>query len=140
DVARSGGAGAAVRQEAEAFREDAGGRLRRAQKNRALLEAVLDVSAPQATKLYARDEAGRMLVLAQPSVDEQYAAAFRRWGLDVDGRAEAEVAERLRQEPDVVVQELIAGLDAWMMERRSRGRPEAEWRRLFRVAEQLDRS
>jgi Flp pilus assembly protein TadD len=140
DIAHSGEASAGVQREAEAFREDATGRLDRAKKNRDLLEAVLDVSAPQETHRYARGEAGRMVVLAQPSVDEQYAAAFRRWGLDVDGTAEAEAAERLSQEPDVVVQELIAGLDAWMLERRAPGRPEGEWRRLFRVAEHLDRS
>src|SRR5262249_46606139 len=55
------------------------------------------------------------------------------------GTAEAEVVERLRQEPNVVVQELIAGLDGWMIERR-RNRPEARWRRLYRMADQLDHS
>jgi hypothetical protein len=75
------------------------------------------------------------------SVDQQYAAAFRRyWGLDVDGRTESEVLERLGQEPEVVVQELIVCLDGWIMERQRQARPEAEWRRLFRLAEQLDRS
>jgi serine/threonine-protein kinase len=135
DIARSGEAGAAVRQEAEAFRAEAGERLRRAKKNRALLEAVLDVSAPQETR---PDQAGRLMVLNQPSVEEQYAAAFRGWGLDVDGTAEAEAAQRLRAEPDVVVQEVIAALDGWMLERR--GRRTAPWRRLFRIADRLDRS
>jgi serine/threonine-protein kinase len=139
-IARSGGASAAAQQEVEALRKAAAGRLARAEKNHAVLEAVLDVSAPRETDAFIHGEAGRIMVLAQPSLDEQYASAFRRWGLDVDGTPEAEVVERLRQEPDVVVRELIAGLDAWMMERRSRGRPEAAWRRLFRVAEQLDRS
>jgi tetratricopeptide (TPR) repeat protein len=80
-------------------------------------------------------------------VDEQYAAAFRRWGLDVDGTAEVELVARLGAEPDAVVQELIAALDGWMLERRrrqlasrERERPEAPWRRLFHVAEQLERS
>jgi hypothetical protein len=45
DIARSGEASTAVRQEAEAFRTDAVERLGRAKKNRALLDAVLDVSA-----------------------------------------------------------------------------------------------
>jgi tetratricopeptide (TPR) repeat protein len=140
DIARSSGVSAAVQQKVEAFREDTAVRLERAQKNRALLEAIMDVSAPHETKTYTRDEAGRMAVVAQPSVDEQYAAAFRRWGLDVDVTAEAGVVERLGQLPDVVVQEVIAGLDAWMMERRRQERPEAEWRRLFRLAKHLDRS
>jgi serine/threonine-protein kinase len=140
DIARSGGATAAVQQEADAFQEDAGERLDHARKDRALLGAMLDVSAPQDTGDHSQDRRGRFLVLAQPSVDEQYAAAFRNWGLDVDRATEAEVVDRLRQEPDVVVQELIAGLDAWMMERRLRGRPEAQWQPLFRIADRLDRS
>jgi serine/threonine-protein kinase len=126
DIARSGGASAHVQQEAARFREDAALRLDRAAKNRALLEELLDVSAT--------------VTLVQPGADEQYAAAFRRWGLDVDSTAEADVAERLCREPDVVIQELIAGLDAWMVTRRSHGRPEAEWKRLFRVADRLDLS
>jgi serine/threonine-protein kinase len=139
DIARSGGASPAAQAEAEAFQEDATERLERARKTRALLDAVLDVSAPQESSVYTRDRMGRMLVLSRPSVNEQYAAAFRNWGLDVDGTAEDEVVERLRQEPDVVVQELIAGLDAWMLERRRRNHPEAEWRRLVRVADRLER-
>src|SRR6516165_4052821 len=46
DLARSGGASAAVQQEAESFREGAAVRLQRASKNRALMEAVRDVPAP----------------------------------------------------------------------------------------------
>jgi tetratricopeptide (TPR) repeat protein len=140
DVARSGAASAAVRQEAEAFLADADERLGRAKKNGALREAVLDVAAPLDTGPYAPDEPGRMAAPAQASVDEQYAAAFRRWGLDIDGTAEAEVVARLGAEPDAVVSDLIAALDGWMLERRRKKRPEAEWRRLFRVAERLDRS
>jgi hypothetical protein len=98
----------------------------------------LDVWSPPGTNAYNHDKAGRLTVQAQPSVDEQYVAAFRRWGLDVDGTAEAEVVRRLGAEPEPVVQELIAGLDSWMMDRWLQGRPEAEWRRLFRMAEQLD--
>jgi serine/threonine-protein kinase len=139
-MALSGGASAPVQQEAEAFRDDAGGRLERAETNRALLKALLDVSAPLETVARAHDQGVRMTAPGQPSVDEQYAAAFRRWGLDVDAAPEDEVVARLGAEPDVVVQEIIAGLDGWMMERRRQMRPDAEWRRLFRVADQLDRN
>jgi tetratricopeptide (TPR) repeat protein len=38
-----------------------------------------------------------------------------------------------------VLQELIAALDSMMVVRRRQGRPEAEWGRLYRVADQLDR-
>jgi tetratricopeptide (TPR) repeat protein len=140
DVARSGGAGAAVREEAEAFRCAVAERLGRARKDRELLVALLDVAAPHETRSYAGTASGAMMPLAEPSVDEQYGAAFRRWGLDVDGTAEAAAVARLRQEPEAVVQEAVAGLDAWMLERRRQKRPEAEWRRLFRLAAQLDGS
>jgi serine/threonine-protein kinase len=133
-IAQSGGASAAVQQEAEVFLDDARGRLERAKNRRALLKALLDVSET------TRQRRGEVAAPAQPSVDEQYTAAFRRWGLDVDGMPEAEVVARLRAEPDVAVQELIAALDAWMLERRRQKRPEAQWRRLFRVADRLDRS
>jgi serine/threonine-protein kinase len=140
DIARSGAASTAVRRQAEAFRADADERLGRARKNATLREAVLDVAAPQETRSSAPGEATRLASPAQPSVDEQYAAAFRRWGLDVDRTAEADVVARLGAEPDAVVAEVIAALDGWMLERRRQKRPEAEWRRLFRVARQLDRS
>jgi tetratricopeptide (TPR) repeat protein len=140
ELARNGGASAAMQQAAESFREDATLRLQRAQTNRALMEAVLDVSASRETWTANRDEADPLMVLAQTSADEQYADAFRRWGLDVDATAEAEVVARLGAEPAVVVQELIAALDSWMLERLRRQRAEAEWRRLFRAAERLDRS
>jgi tetratricopeptide (TPR) repeat protein len=140
DIARSGGASAALQHEAEVFQEDATGRLGRAEKDRALLQALLDVSVGQETWTSSRNEKGPLMVLAQPSVDEEYADAFRRWGLDVDSTVEAEAVAQLGAEPAVVVQEVIAALDSWMLERRRRKRPEAEWRRLFRVAEQLDRS
>jgi serine/threonine-protein kinase len=137
DIARSGGASEAVRQEAEVVREDAGARLERTEKNRNLLEALQDVLVPHETVAYLFGVANWPMAVTQPSADDQYAAAFRRWGLDVDKAAEAEVVARLGAEPDPVVQELIAGLDGWMLERRQK-RPEAAWRRLFGVADQLD--
>jgi tetratricopeptide (TPR) repeat protein/tRNA A-37 threonylcarbamoyl transferase component Bud32 len=140
DLTQSGGASGPVQQEAELFRADANERLMRAQNTAILLKALLDVSAPLETEMGGRAEIIRMMAPGQPSVDEQYATAFRRWGLDVDGTPEGEVVARLRGEPDVVVQELVAGLDGWMMDRRRQRRPAADWRCLFRVADQLDRS
>jgi serine/threonine-protein kinase len=136
DIARSGGGSAAAEQDAEAFQADAAQRLTRAKKNRALREAVLDVASPREIR---PNEVGIRMALSLLSVDEQYVAAFRRWGLEIEGTEEAEVVRRLRAEPEVVVQELIAALDGWMMDRRRR-QPQAEWRRLFRIASQLDRN
>jgi tetratricopeptide (TPR) repeat protein len=139
DIAHSGGASATVRQEAEVFQDDASGRLERAERNRVLLEALQDVSVQNETLDYVYGRTNTLVGLALPSADELYGAAFRRWGLDVDGTAEADVFARLGTEPAAVVQELVAGLDGWMLERR-RNRPEAEWRHLYRVAERLDGS
>jgi eukaryotic-like serine/threonine-protein kinase len=139
DIARSGAATPAVRQEAADFRAAADDRLGRATRNRVLLEAVLDISAPQEGDTVARVGDGRGPA-AGPGPDQQYADAFRRWGLDVDAAPEAEAVARLRAEPDAVVAEVVAALDRWTLDRRRRTRPEAEWRRLYRVADQLDPS
>jgi serine/threonine-protein kinase len=138
DVAR-GGASAAVRQEAESFRAETARRLARAQANRDLTEVLVDLAGPQDTREYARDESGQWRSMAGRNMDKQFAAEFRHWGLDVDGAAEAEVVARLAAEPVPVVRDLIAALDTWALWRR-RNRPGADWRRLFRVADKLDRS
>jgi tetratricopeptide (TPR) repeat protein len=137
DAAGSAAASAEVKRQVAAFQREVEQRLRRAQKNRDLLVALLDVAFPHETSVYVADDRGRMMVLAQPGVDEQYAAAFRRWGLDLDAGAETKVVARLRDEPEPVLEEVIASLDVWMLERRSKKRP---WRRLLRLAEQLDRT
>jgi serine/threonine-protein kinase len=140
DVARSGGASSVVRQEAEAYQNEAADRLEHAKRNQNLLESIVDVLDPQETQAYERGGDNRGLVPAGPDIDAQYVAAFRIWGLDVDNLTETAVAERIRQEPEVVVQEIIAGLDAWSANRRFLGRPEAEWQKLSRLADHLDRS
>jgi serine/threonine-protein kinase len=130
--------GQAVQQEAARFQADAEERLERARKNRQLLAALLDISTPPETRSYEMDASGQLIALAQPSVDAQYTAAFQRWGLDMDRLEEAAVIAQLGQEPEVVVQEVIAGLDGWMLERRRQQPLRAEWRHLYRIAEQLD--
>src|SRR5262249_29724278 len=130
-IALSGGGSPGGEPGGPAVRGGGPPRAGRGEKKRAPVGAGLGVCGPRGAAAYLRDQAGRLL--AQPTLDEQYAAAFRQWGLDVDGTAEGEVVERLRQEPDVVVEELVAALDGWMIERRRQKRPEAEWRRLFRV-------
>jgi serine/threonine-protein kinase len=141
DIARAG-AGEAVRQQVTYFQTEAAERLGRAEKNLVLLSALLDIATPRETKTYAAAGSGQMMALAEPSVEQQYAAAFRRrWpDLDVDKQAESEVVARLREEPEVVVQGVIAGLDRWMLERRRQKRAEAQWRRLLGLVEQLDPS
>jgi tetratricopeptide (TPR) repeat protein len=69
--------------------------------------------------------------------DGEYARAFREYGLDLD-RLPDEAAARVRARPAQVVAELTAALDDWALERRRRGRPEADWRRLLDVARAAD--
>src|SRR5262245_27104276 len=104
DVAR-GGASPPVRQEAESFRAVAARQLARAQGNRDLTEALVDLAGPQNAKEYARDESGQWRSIAGRDRDKQYAAAFRHWGLDVDGAAEAGAAARPAGEAEAVGQE-----------------------------------
>jgi tetratricopeptide (TPR) repeat protein len=139
-VARRGEGSAAVIQETSAFQDEARARLGRWRKNERLRSALLDVANPAEVRSYSPSDRGLMMAVAQPSVDEQYAAAFRRWGLDVDGPAGPEVVARVRAEPDAVVQDVIASLDGWTLERRQRERPEPDWRRLQRIVEALDHS
>jgi tetratricopeptide (TPR) repeat protein/tRNA A-37 threonylcarbamoyl transferase component Bud32 len=152
DIAHSGGASVAVQEEAVAFqteaneqaeraRKEAREREARAERNRALLRDLLDVAAPREFHTYTSDERGVMAALAEPSVDEQYAAAFQRWGsLNLDAGSAADVAARLRQEPEAVVQEVLAALDSWMLHRWGQKQPEARWRHLLQVADALDRN
>jgi serine/threonine-protein kinase len=140
EIALSGDAPEDVRQEATAFRNEAVQRIARTEKNRALLDALLDIATPRETRAYLSDERGRLAARAQPSVDAQYAAAFRRWGLDFDSTGEVEIAARLREEPQPVLLAILAGLDSWMVERRQRGGPSASWECLRQVASRLDQS
>jgi tetratricopeptide (TPR) repeat protein/Leucine-rich repeat (LRR) protein/tRNA A-37 threonylcarbamoyl transferase component Bud32 len=132
------GADEEARRQVVAFQEEVAQRLARAEKNHALMVALLDISGPAETRSFERKGTGQLAPLAEQSANEQYARAFQRWGLDVDRASEADALARLRQEPAVVVQEVLTGLDGWLLERRRRRQPEPEWRRLQRLADRLD--
>jgi serine/threonine-protein kinase len=137
-VAVSGDAPERVRQQTAAFRKEAAERLARAEKTRELLDAWLTVLAPRETRTYRSDARGLMMTMPELDPDEQYAATLQRWGLDVDHTNEREMVARLRDEPEPVLQEILAGLDTWVILRRDRKRPRAEWGRLRRLADALD--
>jgi Flp pilus assembly protein TadD len=145
DIARSGEAGEEVLEQCVSFRAEAEERLGRAEKNHVLLAALLDMARfEEETGRYGREESAQLAALAKPSLDERYVTAFRRWGLEVDRLPEAEVVRRLQREPAVLVQEVIAALDSWTLERRAQARrgkmrPEG-WQRLLRLANRLDRN
>jgi tetratricopeptide (TPR) repeat protein len=142
EIAHSGAADQAAQDAAAAVQREVQERTTRAENNRTLLDDLLNISAPQETRSYRNDAAGQMMALAQPSEDEQYAAAFRhRWpDLDIDHSDEAAVTARLGDEPQPVVEEVLAGLDGWLLHRRQTHQPRAKWRRLYRLAEQIDQN
>jgi tetratricopeptide (TPR) repeat protein len=134
-------AGDVIQREARRLQEEIQNRISAAQKNRALLAALLDVENMRERKTYIEGEGGRM-VLAPSSTDEQFASAFRHWnaGLDLDHTLMGKVIALLQAQPEPVVQEVVAGLDEWALERRRNKRPDPEWRRLLQVAERLDKN
>jgi tetratricopeptide (TPR) repeat protein len=81
-----------------------------------------------------------MAQMAEPSSDEQFAAAFREWDrtFDVDTTSIAEAAARLMGRPAAVRAEVIAALDEWASERRRQGMPPKKWRRVSELASALD--
>jgi serine/threonine-protein kinase len=132
------GASADVRQQAQGLLARLQAEEEEAGKDRALLAELLEVRGPREGPQYWSDAQGAPLALAEPAADGQFAAAFRRWGLDVDGTAAAEAAARLRARPAAVVAEVIAALDEWTVERRWQGKPAAEWQRPAELAALLD--
>jgi eukaryotic-like serine/threonine-protein kinase len=117
----------AVRREAEA-----------AARTRELLNAWLNVYQPRETATYQRGEGGRMVALALPSAEEQFGAALKRWGLDIDRVSVEEAAAQFKDLPEAVVQELVAGLDQWAEERQRAKPRQGDWRKLAGVADRLD--
>jgi serine/threonine-protein kinase len=70
--------------------------------------------------------------------DEEYARAFREYGLDVERLAPDEAASRIKGRP--VAAELVAGLDDWVQVRRlvTRRGKSADWAPLIAVARAAD--
>jgi tetratricopeptide (TPR) repeat protein/serine/threonine protein kinase len=137
-LASTGGASAAVRQQATDLVAELEREVEAADRDRRLLVRLPDVRGPREGPKYRKDDKGYMVALAEPTADEQFAGAFREWGLDVDAAPTAEAAARLTGCPPAVVMEVIAALDEWASERRRQGRPEADWRRLADLAAALD--
>jgi Flp pilus assembly protein TadD len=108
-----------------------------ARRDARLLAALLEVRAPREGSNNRSDARGLITAMAQPSADEQFASAFRAWGVDVDAVRVEEAAARLAGRPAAVVTEIVAALDEWASERRQRSSVAAS-RRLVALAEALD--
>jgi serine/threonine-protein kinase len=137
ELARANEASADVCRQAEELAAALTAEEEAAHRDRTLLAALLEVRGPHEGPRFEKDEQGRLLMLAEPSADEQFRDAFRAWGLDVDATPTAEAAARLGARPPGVVAEVLAALDQWANER---GLPAARRRRLTLLAEKLDNS
>jgi serine/threonine protein kinase len=69
--------------------------------------------------------------------DRRYGEEFRAAGIEVDGMAAGEAAERIRA--TTVATELAVALDCWAMDRRqARGKEDAGWKQLLEAARLAD--
>jgi serine/threonine-protein kinase len=140
DLAQTAGAAPAVREEAEELANAIEQEEAAARRDRRLLAALLEVRRPREGPQYRTDDKGLLVQLAEPSADEQFAAAFRDWqpSFDVDALGTAEAAARLKSRPPAVRAEVIAALDEWASERRRQKMPRSKWRRPADLAAVLD--
>jgi tetratricopeptide (TPR) repeat protein len=138
DLAITGGASRTNREQALTLVAELEQELEEANRDRQLLAALLDVRSPHEVPRYSRDDNGMMAQLVEPSVDDQFAIAFREWGLDVNGISPAESAAKLKTRPPAVVKEIVAALDEWASERRRQRKPKDQWQRLADLAAVLD--
>jgi Flp pilus assembly protein TadD len=133
ELARTGGASVAVKERAAALARSLEEEAAAAERDRRLLVALMEVRRPSE---------GRRLPanLAEPSLEEQFAAAFRAWEptFDVDVLPTAEAAARLKRRPPAVVTEVIVFLDQWVAERRRQGDSAAPWQHVADLVAALD--
>jgi serine/threonine-protein kinase len=134
-LAKTGEASGAVRRQAQDLETELEAELKAVAKDRQFLARLLDVRGPLETPAYRNRESGIVVELAEPSADEQFAAAFRDWGLDVDATPIEEAVARLKARPPAVVAEAVAALDEWAAECRPQS---PQWRRLTDLAVALD--
>jgi serine/threonine-protein kinase len=117
---------AGARGEVQALSEEVAATAQAAERNAALLRAVVDIRSR------AEDRSGFVS-------DPVYAAAFRDAGLDVDALGPDAVAARIRAKPAGVALSLAAALDEWASRRRAaRPKDEAGWGRLLAAARAAD--
>jgi putative PEP-CTERM system TPR-repeat lipoprotein len=138
ELARRSGAAAKLQGEAAALAIRLEREAEAADRDRRLLARLPDVRGPQEGPKFRADDKGFLVQLPEPSADEQFAEAFREWGLDVDATPTAEAAARLGKRPVAVVVEVVAALDEWASERRRPGRQPEERQRLANLAAALD--
>jgi serine/threonine-protein kinase len=131
-------ASAATREQAAALAQLAKEEAEAAERDQRLTAALLEVWGPREGPQVRTDNRG-MTVLAEPSAEEQFQAAFREWDatFDVDAVGIADLATRLKRRPPAVVVQVVAALDEWTLERQ-RSKPAADWRRVAGLVAALE--
>jgi serine/threonine-protein kinase len=140
ELARTGGASPDVQRQAAEVVELIEPEVAATQRDRALLAALLEVRGPREGPKYLKDEQGLVTALTEPSADEQFATAFRVWGLDVDATPTLAAAALLQARPKAVVIEMIAALDEWASERRRQRHGGDRVQCLVDLAQELDQA
>jgi Flp pilus assembly protein TadD len=140
ELARPGEASEVMRREAAELLELITDEAAAADRDRRLLLDLMEVRGPREGPNYQKDERGLLVALAEPSAEEQFAAAFRAWdpSFDVDVLPAEEAAARLKQRPGLVVTEVIAALDEWAGERRRQGKAAPPLQHVADLAAALD--
>jgi serine/threonine-protein kinase len=136
--AETGEASPELRQQAADLVAELGREAEAAERDRRLLSRLLEVVGPQDGPSVARSDGGQIMQMDEPNFGEQFASAFRDWGLDVDATPTAVAAARLKTRPVAVVTEVAAALEAWAGERQLRKKPQAAWQRLADLLTALD--
>ncbi len=137
ELARAGDASDEMRRQAEQLLTEVEAEAETAAKDRRLLARLLEVRGPREGRKYRPDDKGTMMALAEPTAEEQFASAFREWGLDVDAVSVSEAVSRLKERPTEVRIEIIAALDEWASQRRANREPGAA-QRLAELAALVD--
>jgi serine/threonine-protein kinase len=137
-LGRTGGASAAVRRQTAELVERLTREKEAAQKDQRLLADLLEGLGPYKGPIFKKDERSLITEMAEPSADDQFASAFRAWGLDVDRTPVEAAAARLKERPASVLMEVIAALDEWAGHQRRQGLPAARWQHVTDLAQALD--
>jgi serine/threonine-protein kinase len=136
-LALAGGASSDMQQQASQLAQRIEQEHQAALRDQRLLSTLLEVRGPREGPRFQTAEHGPSLRMAEPSVHEQFAQAFRSWGLDIDTTPTAAAVARLQERPAAVLIEVIAALDEWTSERRQQV-PVLRWEHLAVLAEALD--
>jgi eukaryotic-like serine/threonine-protein kinase len=134
DVAQAREASDELQEQATTLATELKAEAEAVERDRKLLARLPDVRAPNEVPKFQKNDKGFMVRLADPSADEQFVAAFKEWGLEVDATPVAEALAILQKRPAAVRIEVVVALDEWGTERKRLKKPQAERQHLEDLA------